>query len=311
VAIKCIKPELAANPVVIQRAQREASVQLDHSNLIRMYGFFSGAEFNQYTGTYIPTYYIAMERLLGVNLDEILFKGVVSDRSGMVIPLAQELKDSYDQDKVRASLGMMLPILSGVEHLHNCGFVHRDLDPSNVMITQEGNVKLIDFGICKRLGITNVGNSGLTQAGQFLGKVAYAAPELILGDVNSQGPATDIYALGIILFQLAMGYLPVEGTDQQVMDAHLKGNLNLSAVTDKRLRKIIEKATAKDPNKRYVSAREFSSDISAMLEGSTMSYHPASSSSEAKKEVNVPNSIIPICSAAGLIVGIILSFIIR
>ena len=66
VAIKCIKPELASNPAVIQRAQREGTVILDHENLIRMYGFFSGAEYNQFSASYVPSYYLVMERLVGM-----------------------------------------------------------------------------------------------------------------------------------------------------------------------------------------------------------------------------------------------------
>ena len=200
VAIKCIKPELVSNPTVIQRAQREASVRLDHTNLIRMYGLFSGAEYNQYSGTYIPTYYIAMERLVGVNLDEILFRGIVTDPSGLVVPIADELLQSYTNNREAASVAVMQSLLSGVEFLHRYGFIHRDLDPSNVMLTQEGATKIIDFGICKRIGMSSYGGGSLTQAGQFLGKVAYAAPELILGDLKSQGPATDLYALGIVLY---------------------------------------------------------------------------------------------------------------
>ena len=313
VAIKCIKPELVSNPTVIQRAQREASVRLDHTNLIRMYGLFSGAEYNQYTGTYVPAYYIAMERLIGVNLDEILFKGIVTDRSGLVVPIADELHQSYSNNKERASLTVMHSLLEGISFLHHFGFIHRDLDPSNVMLTQEGTTKIIDFGICKRIGMSSYGG-GLTQAGQFLGKVAYAAPELILGDLKSQGPATDIYALGIMLYQMLMGQLPVSGSDQEVMDAHLKGKFDFSGVKNKRLRKIIEKATEKDPNKRYSSAEEFSRDLSIADSpvGSTGFYtysdQPVAQDNSIVKTASVipiPSYLIPTSCALGLIAGII------
>ncbi len=311
VAIKCIKPELVSNPTVIQRAQREASVRLDHTNLIRMYGLFSGAEYNQYTGTYIPSYYIAMERLIGVNLDEILFKGIVTDRSGLVVPIADELLQAYSSDRETASVTVMQSLLSGIDYLHRFGFIHRDLDPSNVMLTQEGTTKIIDFGICKRIGMSSYGG-GLTQAGQFLGKVAYAAPELILGDLKSQGPATDIYALGIMLYQMLMGQLPVIGSDQEVMDAHLKGKFDLSGVKNKRLRKIIERATEKDPNKRFSSAVDFSRELSALDSpvGNT-SYYTSANQTSSKFEsfvdtqTNVPSYIFPASCAIGLLAGIL------
>ena len=262
VAIKCIKPELVSNTTVIQRAQRESSVQLDHSNLIRMYGFFSGTEFNQYSGAMVPSYYIAMERLLGVNLDEILFKGIITDKNGMVVPVAEELKQYYANDRVGSSVYLMQSILSGVGFLHQNGFIHRDLDPSNIMLTQNGSTKIIDYGICRRIGLNAMGSTQLTQAGHFLGKVAYAAPELILGDLQSQGPATDIYALGIMLYQLLTGKLPVQGSDQEVMDAHLKGTIDYSEIEDRHLRNVVKRATAKNPVKRYASAFDFAADLS-------------------------------------------------
>lgn len=293
VAIKCIKPELVSNPTVIQRAQREASVQLDSPNLIRMYGFFSGAEYNQLSGTYVPTYYIAMERLIGVNLEEVLFEGITTDRSGLEIPLAEDLKQRYSTDRIGTSVFITRSILDGLRVLHQYGFTHRDLDPSNIMLTQDGKTKIIDFGICKRNG-GSYGGVSLTQAGQFLGKVAYASPELILGDLKAQGPKTDIYAVGIILYKLITGVLPCNGTDQEVMNAHLKGNLNYSLIKDRNVRRIIEKATAKDPSHRYSNVSEFSSDLV----------------NNAPMEEN-PNWILPLACGIGLILGLTVSLFLK
>lgn len=306
VAVKCIKPELVSNPTVIQRAQREASIQLNHPNLIRMYGFFSGAEYNQYAGGYVPAYYVAMERLVGVNLDDVLFKGVTTDRSGVVVPLAEELRQTYSQDRVSAALVVMQSVLNGVGYLHEAGYIHRDLDPSNIMLTQDGNMKVIDFGICRNMNSFSQSGVGLTQVGQFLGKYAYAAPELILGDIRSQGPQTDIYALGIMLAQLITGHLPAQGTDQEIMEAHMKGNLDFSDVPSKKLVKILQKATAKDASKRYGSTSEFRADLMAETYSSSGHSHHGD---PIAVQSPVPTAIIPISCAAGLVLGIILSFV--
>ena len=280
-----------------------------------MYGFFAGAEFNQYTGAYVPSYYIAMERLVGVNLDQILFKGIITDRSGIVVPLADELLQSYNSNRIAASISVMRSILDGIGYLHQCGFIHRDLDPSNIMLTGEGATKIIDFGICKKIGVSSYGGSGLTQAGQFLGKVAYAAPELILGDLNSQGPATDIYALGIMLYQFVMGALPVIGTDQEVMDAHLKGKLDYSGIQNKRLRQIIEKATHKEASKRFASAADFSAALSSIsvneAKTTTNTSHTEHTTYERPIIVAapLPPYLVPVFCIAGLILGVIVSLI--
>lgn len=315
VAVKCIKPELVSNPSIIQRAQREASVQLDNPNLIRMYGFFSGAEFNQLAGTYTPTYYIAMERLMGVNLDEILFKGVTTDKSNMTVPIAQELLEACETDRTAAIVSVMREVLKGISALHAAGFIHRDIDPSNVMLTQDGRIKIIDFGISKPIWSSSYGG-GLTQAGQFLGKMAYAAPELIIGDLKSQGPATDIYALGIMFFQLITGYLPVSGTDQDVMTAHISGNTNCSAIENKSVRRIIEKAISKDISSRYESADEMLDDLNSIDFSSRASNKEIAGSPVsrgmmgAQHPVSLPSWVIGVAIVIGLALGAVLQFII-
>ena len=301
VAIKCIKPELCGNASIIQRAQRESSVQIDHENLIRMYGFLSGAEYNNFSGGYVPTYYIAMERLIGINLDEVLFKGLTADKTGVPISIAEDVYSQYSEDRARAVASVMIPVLAGVQALHDAGYIHRDLDPSNVMLTQDGKIKVIDFGISKKIDGSASG-ANLTQPGQFLGKVAYAAPELILGDLASQGPATDIYALGVMLFQMIAGYLPVSGTDKEVMDAHLRGKLDFSGIEDKALRAIIEKASDPDLQNRYTSCNEMSEDLQKWLAGEF------EVSKKGSSEESLPAWIYVAAPVAGLAIGAALGF---
>ena len=124
------------------------------------------------------------------------------------------------------------------------------------MITNDGKIKVIDFGIARRMG----GGSNLpsvTSAGSFLGKVEYAAPELVLGDINHQNQTTDIYAIGILLYLLITGQLPFVGEMNEVMKMQQNKKLPLKNIKDKKLRKIIEKATEKAQKDRYQSAAAF------------------------------------------------------
>lgn len=256
VAIKCINPELVGNQSIIQRAQREASVQVDNPNLIRMYGFFSGAEYNSYTGGYVQSFFLVMEQLVGLNLDQIIFQNMIADKTGQEVDLARDILNTYSENRAKCSVIIMMEIMKGIAALHRAGYIHRDIDPSNVMVTREGNIKVIDFGISKRMDGISLGG-GLTQSGQFLGKVAYASPELLLGDLKGQGPCTDIYALGVMLYQLLTGFLPAQGTNQEISDAHLRGKLDYSAITNRALRKVIEKATNKSASSRYSCVEDF------------------------------------------------------
>lgn len=303
VAIKCIRQELIGKTAVIQRAQREASVQLNDSRLIRMYGFFSGAEYNMYSNSYIPSYYIVMELLSGVNLDAALFSHKVSNNLGNEIELARDLLASYSKERENTAVKIFKEILLGVAALHQNGYIHRDLDLSNVMLTEEGYVKIIDFGISKRMS-SIVTDGGLTQAGQFLGKIAFSAPELILGDIKSQGPHTDIYALGVMLFQLLKGYLPVEGSDQEVMSAHLAGKLNYKDIENPGLRAIIKKATEVEIANRYRSVEEMYNDLESIEYGKI-----GNAVKRERKEFSIPSWIAYASAPAGLVLGILIKLL--
>ena len=124
------------------------------------------------------------------------------------------------------------------------------------MLTEDGHIKLIDFGICKQVNKLTTHDRGLTTTGVFMGKAEYAAPELVLGDLRSQNQTTDIYAIGILLYQCIVGHVPFEGPSHQVLDKQLHKKMPLSTVKDKKLRKIIEIATEKNQSVRYQTAAQ-------------------------------------------------------
>lgn len=258
VAIKAIYDNIPER--VVERARREAEIQLDNDNLIRMYGFVETTTYNEGGSKSKVHYHVIMELLVGVTL-ESLINGITSDQNGMQIPFAAELHTQYSQNRIVAVIQIMKSILSGVMALHDKGFIHRDIDPSNVMITIDRKIKLIDFGICKQIVSLGSVDKALTTAGVFMGKVNYAAPELVLGDVKSQNYSTDIYALGILLFQLYTGHLPFNGTDQDILSSNLRKQLPLKEIERSDLKKIIRKATQKVQSKRYASVTEMRVDV--------------------------------------------------
>lgn len=248
VAIKCMYDNLPEH--VILRARREASIRIKSLNLIEMIDF---VEVKKGPNVY---YHVVSELLDGINLDELL-EGRVDNHDGCPNPFAKKLYNQYQQNR-KAFIGMVFRgLLSGISVLHDQGYIHRDIDPSNIMITSNGDVKLIDFGIAKKIDDLATTDKQLTSDGQFAGKVCYAAPELVLGDLKHQSYTTDIYALGITLFQLAAGHLPFEGNLNEVRKKQLNNKLPLKEISDKALRFIIEKATDKEQKNRYQSASEF------------------------------------------------------
>lgn len=244
---------------VVERARREASIQLDNENLVRMFGFVETVSCDA-SGNNKVHYYMIMELLMGVTLEDLLF-GIVTDQNGDVIPFASELHKQYQQDRNAAVVRIMKAVLSGLMALHDKGYIHRDVDPSNIIITVDEKIKLIDFGICKKVVSLESKDKSLTSTGEFIGKVNYAAPELVLGDVKSQDYTTDIYSMGVLLYQLCTGHLPFSGTDQEILSANLRNSLPLGDVKMFEFRRIVRKATEKSQSKRYASAAEMRVDI--------------------------------------------------
>lgn len=304
VAIKEINEEMAGNQELIERAMREASVQIDHENLLRMYGFIPNQEYSVLTGTPVIRYYMVMERLVGVNLDQVL-TGNVRDKSGMVVPYAEQLYKTYYSDKPKAILEIMRGVLSGIQALHNHGYIHRDIDPSNVMVTTDGRIKVIDFGVCKRIGSSTNEKEGLTQIGSFIGKVNYAPPELATGAVENQNCTSDVYELGVMLFQLATGHLPFSGTNQEIMSAQLVKPLPVREIDNRIIREVVERATQKNQAARYASASEMLADLERLEKkgGKENSVRSTSSS------VSIPSWLFAVSAILGLVIGVVLHFI--
>lgn len=253
VAIKFMFSDLPEH--AIERARREASIRLRNDNLVEMLGFIETSEKNV-MGEITKRYHVVSELLEGVMLDDML-QGKLTDHDGNLIPFAEKLYREYQNDPFQFAVTMVRNILSGLMALHDAGYIHRDVDPTNIMVTKKGHIKLIDFGIAKPINTLTTHDKALTTAGVFMGKPWYAAPELVLGDVKHQNATTDIYAIGILFYQLYLGVRPFDGPNHEVLDMQLHKRIPLKQIPRKDVRAIIAKATNKKQDLRYQSASEF------------------------------------------------------
>ena len=253
VAIKFLFDDLPEN--ILERARREASIRIQNENLVEMIDFVQIDE-NLSDGRTRPHYHVVSELLEGIMLHDLL-NGKTTNTRGEEVDMARAMYLRSKSDRIGFSISIVKNLLSGVMALHDKGFIHRDIDPSNIMVCFDGKIKLIDFGIAKQLTTLSNTDQHLTVVGKFMGKASYAAPELVMGDIHHQNATTDIYAIGIVFFQLLTGRLPFEGASHEILDKQLHEKLPLKMIDNKSLRKIIEKATAKSQADRFQSAAEF------------------------------------------------------
>lgn len=292
---------------VIDRARREASVQLKNDNLVEMLGFVEvlqpGPNGN------VVHYHVVSELLSGVMLLDLL-RGKTTDAHGVEVPYARELYKLYETDRAAFAVHVTKRILSGVMALHAAGYIHRDLDPSNIMVTSDGKLKIIDFGIAKKVDAIAAGaDDHLTSVGQFIGKPAYASPELISGDLANQNSTSDLYAVGIILYVLFVGSLPFTGKMSEIMNMQLTQDVPVKNISNGKLRKIVAKATKKDQAKRYQSAAEFIVDLerAAAAPGTTTT---GGGAGMVRPRKNNDNLIMAIVLAVSIIAGLLIGFFI-
>ncbi|GAB2528620.1 Stk1 family PASTA domain-containing Ser/Thr kinase [Paramicrobacterium agarici] len=238
VAIKILKSELASDPAFRTRFRQEAQAasRMSHSSIVRVYD--AGEEsVRRENGEVEREPFIVMEYVQGYQLKDLIAKG----------PLDVDEAIRITQD-----------ILTALEYSHRAGVVHRDIKPGNVMITADGTVKVMDFGIARAVSDTS---STVAQTTQILGTASYFSPEQAKGETVDA--RTDIYSATVVLFEMLTGRPPFVGDTavsvayQHVSETPTKPSTINSAVTAA-LDKVVLTGLAKDRFQRYQTASDFS-----------------------------------------------------
>ncbi len=172
-----------------------------------------------------------------------------------------------------AAAALIEQVATAAGYAHRRGVIHRDLKPSNVLVDDAGAARILDFGIARRSGPA----ASLTLTGEFSGTLAYAAPEQVTGKGDQVDVRTDVYALGLLLYELVAGRLPyaVEGSLSDMIASittapppSLRGDRTLGVSRD--LDTILATALAKDPDRRYATADALAADLAALRTGSAI-----------------------------------------
>ena len=258
VAIKFLYDDL--NVKTVEKARREAAIQLHNDNLVEMLGFFE-IENRDILGYSHKSYHVVSELLHGVSLSDVM-KGKTTDFEGCEVTFAKEKQREYESNPLEFARCIVHQVLLGLIALHNAGYIHRDIDPSNIMLTSDRKVKLIDFGIAKKIDDLTQTDASHTQEGKMTGKVEYASPELVEGRIKEQDQRSDIYAMGMLLYTCIVGHPPFSleqpyGLDlADVLEKQVHTNVPMRQIHNKEMRNIIRKATQKKRERRYQSTAE-------------------------------------------------------
>src|ERR687894_855517 len=245
VAIKQLRTDLATDPTFQARFRREAqsAAGLNHPNIVAVYD--TGEETDPRTGTSIP--YIVMELVEGPTLRDVLRDG------RKILP--------------ERALELTQGVLDALSYSHKAGIVHRDIKPANVMLTGNGAVKVMDFGIARAVADTS---ATMTQTAAVIGTAQYLSPEQARGETVDA--RSDLYSAGCLMYELLVGRPPFVGDSpvsvayQHVREAPVPPS-QLDPVITPDIDAVTLKALAKDPADRYQSAREMKADITRVLSG--------------------------------------------
>jgi Serine/threonine protein kinase len=252
VAVKQLRVDLASDPTFQERFRREAqsAAGLNHPNIVAVYD--TGEDPDPISGVKVP--YIVMELVEGRTLRDLL-------RTGRKIVPTKALE-------------FVRGILDALSYSHKAGIIHRDIKPANVMLTTDGTVKVMDFGIARAVADTS---STMTQTAAVIGTAQYLSPEQARGEtVDSR---SDIYSAGCLLYELLVGRPPFQGDSpvsvayQHVREAPVPPS-HLDPMITPAMDAITLKALAKDPEDRYQTAAAMRSDLTRLLAGQEVSARP-------------------------------------
>ena len=236
VAIKILRGSLSKDPITLMRFQREASAisKLSHPNVVDVYD----------VGEFKDHHYIVMEYVRGRTL-----KQLIAQRGAL---------------HKEEALDIMKQLTMAIQHAHEHNIIHRDVKPQNVLVKDDGTVKITDFGIAM------VHDSlSLTQGESILGSAHYLAPETPRGEAPTK--QVDIYALGIVFYELLSGTVPFKGDNAyQIATKHLHDPMPLirdfNPTLPQTIENVIQRACVKDKNSRYTSTKEMLYDLEHCLD---------------------------------------------
>jgi WD40 repeat protein/predicted Ser/Thr protein kinase len=261
---------------------------------------------------------LALARLQHPGIAQILLSGECTTPMGRSPYLAMELIDGVPVDRFAQSLDreqrieLIIKLCEAVAHAHRRGIIHRDLKPSNVLVTRDGQPKVLDFGLAMATDDSDDGFARQTKTGHLVGTLAYMSPEQAAGTRDAVDTRSDVYSLGVLAYEILTGSLP-HSLDGMPLQLALRTLTDESPEAPQDVRGdlwiILRKALAKDPEQRYGGATAFADDLRRYLGDEPIAARPPSAMYQLRKFVRRHKAPVAglVATMAALIVGIVLA----
>lgn len=249
VALKLMRADVVGSVKNRARFEREVELaaRLEHANIARIYD----------SGLTDGVYYYAMQFVDGVHLDQFI---------------------QQNRPAPERMLRLFIKVCQAVEHAHQRGVLHRDLKPSNILVTSDGEPHVVDFGLA--IAADAPGDRAVSMAGDVVGTLPYMSPEQVRCAADAVDVRTDVYALGVVLYEMLVGEMPHDpsGTRLELQSRIIRGEiqrpLKRSANVDRELEAIMLKAMAAHGDARYQSVHELAADVTNYLTGHPLMVRP-------------------------------------
>ncbi len=298
VAIKVLKSTLAQSEAAITRFERECRniSRLNHQHILPVYDVGSENELHYVITQYVDG--VSLEDIIRLLKKNLPTTDIIDDTAFLAKGLPSEWRQKFGTYKDFA-ISVLVKVARALAFTHSKGIIHRDVKPSNILITKDGEPILIDFGLSR-----DVAHASMTLTGEYIGTPVYSSPEQLFGHEGDVDEQTDVYSLGVTACELLTGQLPFSGGNMMEILANSKSEPpEISPDLSPETREVLFRAISKSKQTRYNSVAEFGDDLERRASGAGTVHSTKVYRRYFRWQMVLPISVLLIAAGAAVLIA--------